>query len=117
MVSVQQLPCGAFYVSDILDCGTPPPVEQTIALLPNTAELLDGDILLTWEIADDEINFVVEAKTSGWVGIGLATGSGGSMVGADAMIGWVDDSTAIVADYRITVCIYSILNTYRFCIY
>jgi len=102
---VQQLPCGAFYITDNLDCGNPPPIDETITLLPNTAELLGGDILLTWEIVDDEINFVVEAKTSGWVGIGLATGSGGSMVGADAMIGWVDGSNTIISDYRITVCI------------
>merc|ERR1712137_504293 len=97
--NVAQLPCSAFFVSE-LGCGTEPPRDESL-LFDTSVELLGGDIILSWPIEGDIIHFSVEADTRGWVAIGLASNPG-NMVGADAMIGAASGSIGTVSDYKIT---------------
>jgi hypothetical protein len=45
--------------------------------------LLGSSLVLHWTVADSKTNFLVQAKTSGWV----AFGPGASMVGSQVVIG------------------------------
>lgn len=55
---------------------------------------------------EGEIMFAMEGKTNGWVSLGFAE-KAGSMVPADAVIGWIndDDGQDVTRSYRITVSI------------
>jgi len=50
------------------------------------------NVKLYWNVStkEKEINFTVEAKTTGWIGFGISSGNG-KMKGADIVIGWVKD--------------------------
>lgn len=55
----------------------------------------DGDVFLEWDPSDDDtVTFKVIAKTLGYVGVGFNDKS--HMMGADILIGWVDDHTGAV---------------------
>lgn len=49
---------------------------------------------LFWSVkhADQSIHFAAQVNTTGWVGFGISKGLAGNMVGADLVIGGVDDS-------------------------
>ena len=53
---------------------------------------LHPTVTLSWRILNDSdvIEFLVEAETRGYVGVGFSPGGG--MAGADIVLGWVDDS-------------------------
>ncbi|KAJ9595788.1 hypothetical protein L9F63_013032, partial [Diploptera punctata] len=52
---------------------------------------LHPTVTLSWRIFNDtDIEFLVEAATRGYVGVGFSPGGG--MAGADIVLGWVDDS-------------------------
>lgn len=52
---------------------------------------------LFWKIInDDEIQFEVHCKSTGWVGLGLSTNGG--MAGSDIVIGWVKNGKAYLKD-------------------
>ena len=55
---------------------------------------LDADqkIKLFWTVDWDAetVSFAVEAKTTGWVGLGFS--NSGQMTGSDVVIGWVKDN-------------------------
>ena len=55
----------------------------------------DQNVKLYWNVSTEnkEINFTVEAKTTGWIGFGISSGQG-KMKGADIVIGWVKDGKA-----------------------
>lgn len=57
----------------------------------------DQNVKLYWNVStenkDSEINFTVEARTTGWIGFGISSGQG-KMKGADIVIGWVKDGKA-----------------------
>ena len=55
----------------------------------------DQNVKLYWNVStgNKEINFTVEAKTTGWIGFGISSGQG-KMKGADIVIGWVKDGKA-----------------------
>ena len=50
------------------------------------------NVNLYWNVRTEEkeIDFTVEAKTTGWIGFGISSGQG-KMEGADIVIGWVKD--------------------------
>jgi hypothetical protein len=54
---------------------------------------LDGSVTLSWKVMDgeDDIEFLVEAATRGYVGVGFSLGGG--MAGADIILSWVDDNS------------------------
>jgi hypothetical protein len=54
---------------------------------------LDDSVKLSWNVVDGEdgIEFLVEAATRGYVGVGFSPG--GRMAAADIVLGWVDDNT------------------------
>jgi hypothetical protein len=54
---------------------------------------LDDSVTLSWKVTDgeDNIEFLVEAATRGYVGVGFSPG--GEMAGADIILSWVDDNT------------------------
>ena len=53
--------------------------------------------ILFWKIInEEEIQFEVHVKTSGWVGLGLSPNGG--MAGSDIAIGWVKDNKAYLKD-------------------
>ncbi len=52
--------------------------------------LLGASLVLHWTVADTKTNFLVEAKTSGWV----AFGPGSSMVGSQVVMGNLAGDTA-----------------------
>ena len=55
----------------------------------------DQNVKLYWNVsvAEKQILFTVEAKTTGWIGFGISSGQG-KMKGADIVIGWVKDGKA-----------------------
>ncbi|XP_023716021.1 MOXD1 homolog 1 isoform X2 [Cryptotermes secundus] len=57
---------------------------------------LDDSVNLSWSVKDggDDIEFLVEAATRGYVGVGFSPGGG--MAAADIILGWVDDNTGEV---------------------
>lgn len=57
---------------------------------------LDDSVNLSWNVMDgeDDIEFLVEAATRGYVGVGFSPGGG--MAAADIVLGWVDDNTGDV---------------------
>ena len=57
------------------------------------------DVKLFWSIdsANEMIHFAVQAKTLGWVGLGISSGVAGQMKGADIVIGWVKDGEGYLA--------------------
>jgi hypothetical protein len=57
---------------------------------------LDDSVNLSWNVVDgeDDIEFLVEAATRGYVGVGFSPGGG--MAAADIVLGWVDDNTGEV---------------------
>jgi len=59
----------------------------------------DQNVKLYWNVSTEnkEINFTVEAKTTGWIGFGISSGQG-KMKGADIVIGWVKDGKAYFKD-------------------
>lgn len=52
----------------------------------------DGYIVLRWQPRHQEISFRIEARTTGYVGIGFSPNGG--MKEADILIGWIDDYTS-----------------------
>jgi hypothetical protein len=53
--------------------------------------------VLLWKIInEEEIQFEVHVKTSGWVGLGISPNGG--MSGSDIVIGWVKDNKAYLKD-------------------
>ncbi|PSN48360.1 hypothetical protein C0J52_08088 [Blattella germanica] len=54
---------------------------------------LDPNVTLSWKVLNEsaDIEFLVEAATRGYVGVGFSPGGG--MAGSDIILGWVDDST------------------------
>jgi hypothetical protein len=61
----------------------------------HTVQLGDA-VHLSWSVVEgeDEIEFLVEAATRGYVGVGFSPGGG--MAAADIVLAWVDDNTAQV---------------------
>lgn len=59
----------------------------------------DQNVKLYWNVSTEnkEINFTVEARTTGWIGFGISSGQG-KMKGADIVIGWVKDGKAYFKD-------------------
>jgi len=59
----------------------------------------DQNVKLYWNVSTEskEINFTVEAKTTGWIGFGISSGQG-KMKEADIVIGWVKDGKAYFKD-------------------
>lgn len=57
---------------------------------------LGESVNLSWSVVDgeDDIEFLVEAATRGYVGVGFSPG--GRMAAADIILGWVDDNTGEV---------------------
>lgn len=57
---------------------------------------LDDSVNLSWNVMDAEgdVEFLVEAATRGYVGVGFSPGGG--MAAADIVLGWVDDNTGDV---------------------
>lgn len=53
----------------------------------NKQELSSGKYTLHWKVESDTIYFAIEAKTTGWVGLGIAEQTSGSMPGADIVTG------------------------------
>nr|CAB3263920.1 DBH-like monooxygenase protein 1 homolog [Phallusia mammillata] len=56
----------------------------------------NGKIHLYWKFNQIHITFEVHGNTNGWVGIGISPG--GSMMGADINVGWVNNGTATITD-------------------
>jgi len=53
---------------------------------------LDDSVTVSWKVLNgDDIEFLVEAATRGYVGLGFSPGGG--MLGADIILSWVDDNT------------------------
>lgn len=56
--------------------------------------VLDADqkMKLFWTVdwGNETVSFAVEAKTTGWVGLGFS--NSGQMTGSDVVIGWVKDN-------------------------
>ena len=91
-----------FFCINLFDAGI---VKQLRPLEPSenyTHNLIvDEDIQdqfqVFWKlINDDEIQFEVHCKTTGWVGMGLSPNGG--MGGSDIVIGWVKDNKAYLKD-------------------
>ena len=101
-MAVTEFQCSGFFASTGDDCQAEIVLETEQAVLGNVAELLNGAVILSWEINDDLITFNVEADTDGWVGIGFASNPG-NMVDADAVIGIASGDSAVVQDFYITV--------------
>ncbi|XP_054267311.1 MOXD1 homolog 1-like [Macrosteles quadrilineatus] len=60
----------------------------------------EGDVRLSWTPRTERVEFQVEARTTGYVGIGFSRD--GSMRGADLVIGWVEDNSqkVFLLDYH-----------------
>eukprot|EP01128_Nolandella_sp_AFSM9_P007026 TRINITY_DN374_c0_g2_i1.p1 TRINITY_DN374_c0_g2~~TRINITY_DN374_c0_g2_i1.p1 ORF type:complete len:1008 (-),score=217.47 TRINITY_DN374_c0_g2_i1:156-2915(-) len=57
----------------------------------------DGKLRIEWKIVqEEEIEFTLKFKGKGWVSVGL--NSAPSMIGADMMIGWVEESGPVLLD-------------------
>ena len=50
---------------------------------------LDENYRLLWSLSQQDITFEVQARTSGYVGLGFSTD--GTIYGADIIIGWVEN--------------------------
>ena len=58
---------------------------------PIKANLIEDDYYLYWNfsIKEENMQFAVRVKTTGWVGFGLS--STGEIADSDAVIGWIGD--------------------------
>lgn len=63
---------------------------------PHRLSLAEGQIELYWGFGSDSAHFGVQARTSGWVALGI--GAEQSMGGADIVIGWADGGGGEVRD-------------------
>uniref|UniRef100_A0A182MXN4 DOMON domain-containing protein n=1 Tax=Anopheles dirus TaxID=7168 RepID=A0A182MXN4_9DIPT len=50
---------------------------------------LDENYRLLWRLSHQDIEFEVQARTQGYVGLGFSTD--GTIYGADVIIGWVEN--------------------------
>lgn len=62
----------------------------------NRLSLADGDFLLSWSFTGDTVHFGIQARTDGWVALGIEPEQ--AMGGADMTIGWADGSGGQVLD-------------------
>ena len=76
------------FSGDFRSLETPPPPDD----MPYTVGLgsRQDDYILYWDYDNTTITFEVHVRTTGWVGFGLSAAR--NMLGADIVIGWVDDS-------------------------
>jgi hypothetical protein len=65
-------------------------VGAALSSYPGTTELGEG-FRVSWEPREAEVEFLVEAKTRGYLGLGLS--HDGSLPSADILMAWVDDDT------------------------
>jgi hypothetical protein len=63
---------------------------------PHQLSLGGGEVLVYWGFGTDNAHFGVQARTSGWVALGI--GAEQSMGGADIVIGWADGGGGEVRD-------------------
>lgn len=52
---------------------------------------------LYWTVEKDLVKFAVEVETTGWIGLGISTGTG-KMAKADVVMGWVKDGKGFIQD-------------------
>jgi hypothetical protein len=57
---------------------------------------LSSRFRLLWDGDDEWLHVAMVAETQGWVAIGIAEPTSGSMPGADMLVGWVDDESGEV---------------------
>ncbi len=76
----------------------PPTPKPTPAAAPvTTASSIStdaGNFKLSWAINGASIDLTIEARTTGYVGIGWTDATGRSHVASDMLVGWVDDATS-----------------------
>lgn len=67
----------------------------------SSVSLIPGFYQLFYTIDDNELRVGMVAKTTGWVGFGIADPAGAAMPGADMAIGWLVDRSGegVVGDY------------------
>ena len=65
----------------------------------DTAEKMKLFWSIDWDT--ETVSFAVEAKTTGWVGIGFS-GRSAQMVGSDVVIGWVKDNKGYITVRTVT---------------
>lgn len=66
----------------------------------NSLIIMEDRYKLLWSADDSKVNFMVQVKTNGWVGIGFNPNQRGVMVGADIIIARVLSSGVEVKDYK-----------------
>eukprot|EP01027_Heterolobosea_sp_BB2_P018090 GEZU01025543.1.p1 GENE.GEZU01025543.1~~GEZU01025543.1.p1 ORF type:complete len:774 (-),score=287.15 GEZU01025543.1:30-2351(-) len=100
--NIESLPCSSFYVSTDFACTEGGITPEPAPAAEGVVSLLNGNYILRWNfssptsnINDTIITFNITAKTTGWVGLGIAK-TPGSMLGSDVIAGWVDDATGQV---------------------
>jgi len=84
--------------SILMGPGGPPPVADLDGNISDgeydfVAEVAGGDMRIHWRVDGDQIYFALEAKTTGWVCIGLDPKT--IMKNADMIFGWVDGSGTV----------------------
>ena len=74
-------------------CFTPSDYENSKDLSPT-----EDEFKIYWNIVEDEILLAMRVNTLGWIALGIAEPTSGSMPGADIVHGFVNDTGAFVFD-------------------